>query len=86
MEIIRSVSDLGGLWWSHRNCHLSSGTATLASLGSIVQKGKFSAGAADFVITLKKVDLLKLITICYLFRQFKIFEEKYIKACLLQIM
>jgi len=37
---------------------LSSGTATLDSSGSMVQKGKFSAGAAELVMALKKVDFL----------------------------
>jgi len=34
----------------------SSGTFTRASFGSMVQKGKFSAGIANFVTMLKKVD------------------------------
>lgn len=50
------MSYLAGLWYSHKKSNLASGTGTLASLGSIVQKGKFSAGAADFVNTLKNVD------------------------------
>ena len=36
--------------------NLSSGTLTLAILGSIVQKGKFSAGTYNFDKRLKVVD------------------------------
>ena len=42
-------------WQSQSN--RSSGTFTRASFGSMVQKGKFSAGIASFVTMLKKVDL-----------------------------
>jgi hypothetical protein len=41
-------------WQSHSK--RSSGTFTLASLGSMVQKGKFSAGIAILVSVLKRVD------------------------------
>merc|ERR1719220_1296067 len=46
-----------GLWFSHSFSQRSSGMGTRASLGSMVQKGKFSAAACDLVRTLKKVDL-----------------------------
>jgi hypothetical protein len=36
---------------------LGSGRGTLPTFGSIVQKGKFSAGIEDFVNALKSVDL-----------------------------
>ena len=39
-------------------CKLDTKKNNLFSLGSMVQKGKFSAGADAFVKTLKKVDLL----------------------------
>lgn len=51
------VAHLAGLWYSHKKSNRGSGTGTRFSLGSMVQKGKFSAGAADFVSTLKNVDL-----------------------------
>lgn len=54
--IIMMTTHLAGLWYSQRNSQRSSGTGTLFSLGSIVQKGKFSAGAALLVRTLKNVD------------------------------
>lgn len=47
---------LAGLWYSQRKSKRASGTGTRFSFGSMVQKGKFSAGAADLVRTLKKVD------------------------------
>jgi hypothetical protein len=54
--LIIYATHLAGLWYSHKNSKRASGTGTLFSFGSMVQKGKFSAGAADFVRTLKKVD------------------------------
>ncbi|EKO36547.1 hypothetical protein B273_1303 [SAR86 cluster bacterium SAR86E] len=36
--------------------NLLSGTLTIPRLGSIVQKGKFSAGIADLVMALNNVD------------------------------
>lgn len=53
---VPSHTSLFGLynWQSHSN--LSSGILTRASLGSMVQKGKFSAGIANLVRVLKRVD------------------------------
>jgi hypothetical protein len=39
-----------------RSISLGSGRGTLPTFGSIVQKGKFSAGIDDFVKALKRVD------------------------------
>lgn len=56
-EVKRGLrTHLAGLWWVTSKSNRSSGTGTRASFGSMVQKGKFSAGAADFVMTLKNVD------------------------------
>lgn len=52
-------TDLAGLWYWQRKSKRSSGTGTLLSFGSIVQKGKFSAAAWLLVSTLKKVDFLQ---------------------------
>ncbi len=43
---------------SHMNTHTKQ-DCYLFSLGSMVQKGKFSAGAEAFVSTLKNVDFLQ---------------------------
>ena len=45
-----------GLWYWQRKSHLSSGTGTLLSLGSIVQNGKFYAEDWLLFHALKKVD------------------------------
>lgn len=58
-QVKKNKTYLGGLWYWHRKSNLSSGTGTRLSLGSIVQKGKFSAAAWLFVNTLKNVDFLQ---------------------------
>ncbi len=58
----------------------------LFSLGSMVQKGKFSAGADAFVSTLKKVDLLhtqKYIAHTHFIRQFSWTKECHVHDRLL---
>ena len=46
-----------GLYMFLSFSYLSSGRFTMPTWGSIVQKGKFSAGAFDFVSALNRVDL-----------------------------
>lgn len=56
------------MWYSQRKSNRWSGTDTRASLGSMVQKGKFSAEAADLVRTLKNVLLPTLQWDIFIFR------------------
>lgn len=49
------TTDLG-LWWSTSQSKRSSGTWTRVELGSMVQKGKFSAGMEQFDSALYRVD------------------------------
>ncbi len=54
--------------------HYEEDTSDLFSLGSMVQNGKFSAGAAAFVRTLKKVDFLRKRekVVCIIFLQCRV--------------
>jgi len=47
-------------WEWECDIHVDSKVVNLFSLGSMVQKGKFSAGAACLVRTLKNVDFLQV--------------------------
>lgn len=57
LQEMESQTSLFGLKELQSHSNRSSGTLTRASLGSMVQKGKFSAGIASFVSVLKRVDL-----------------------------
>lgn len=56
MHSIVLQTSLFGLYNWQSQSNLSSGTLIRASLGSMVQKGKFSAGIDNLVRVLKRVD------------------------------